>query len=243
MESFLEKIFANKSRLLLLVFMFAAMQAWATTNSSMQVIGLFKNKIVAVIDGQQQVLKIGDTTSEGFTLVEATSDGAVFEHNGKKTKYNLSMQINSSYKTVQPGKFVLKTDKTSQGKEKTSGKVIKIELDQDGQYITTIKINGAALTALVDTGANTISLSSNQAKQLHINYTKGRLIKVNTASGATTGYSIEVDEVTLGDITKTKVAAVVLEGEDPKTTLLGMSFLGRVSMKFDEKTKTLEISE
>lgn len=161
MENTLEKILANKATLSFLVIMFAAMHTWAATNTSMQVIGLFKNKIIAIIDGQQQVLKIGDTTSEGFTLVEATSDGAMFEHNGKRTQYNLSTQINSSYKIVQPEKFVLKTDKTNQSKEKLSRKVIKIELNQEGQYITAIKINGAAIVALVDTGANTISLSSN----------------------------------------------------------------------------------
>ncbi len=245
MKNYLKKVFPNKFSLFILIAILSTTQLWATTKPTMKVIGLFKSKVIAMINGKQQVLKVGDTTSEGFTLIEASSSGAIFEHNGKKVKYNLSSQINSSYKAAKPEDETNKTEQARQvgeSKFKNKKKTVRIELNQAGQYVTTIKINGKAITALVDTGANTISVNSKLAKQLHIVYKQGTVMQVNTASGMASGYAVILDEVSLSGIKVEKIAATVLEGDEPKIALLGMSFLQHVNMKFDEKTKDLEIS-
>jgi aspartyl protease family protein len=220
----------GKIKFICLFLIFVTMQAFANNDSNMQVVGLLKNKAIVLIEGQQKVLKIGDTTAAGFTLIEANSHKAVFEYKGKKIEYTLSTQINSSYKTTQP-------------KEDASSKVIRIPLDKDGKYVTAIKINGKTINALIDTGANTVTLSGAQAKQLKIDYSKGEAAKVNTAGGAAKGFIVVLDEIALGGIKVKNVDATVLDGEEPNTTLLGMSFLSKVTMKFDDKTHVLEISE
>ena len=211
--------------------MFITAQTFANNNPNMQIIGLFKNKAVVLIDGQQKVLKIGDTTATGFTLIEANSNKAVFEYKGKKMEYTLSSQINSSYKINKP-------------KEESSlSKTVHIPLDKEGKYITTIKINGKIINALVDTGANVVSLSGEQATQLKIDYSKGDIVKVSTAGGDAKGYIVVLEQIALEGIKVKDVEATVINGTEPKIVLLGMSFLKKVTMKFDDKTKDLEISE
>lgn len=203
---------------------------WANPIANMQVIGLFKNQAIVVINGQQQKLKVGDTTSTGLTLIAADSSKAIFSYQQQKITYHLSKQINSTYTNNQTTILPAPAEP------------IQIPYNKDGNYLTTLKINGKTVTAIIDTGASAITLNKNQAQQLKLNYRQGKNTIVNTAGGKINGFAIILAEVTLGNITEKAVDAIVLDGEEPYTVLLGMSFLTRVTMKFDETTKNLEIS-
>jgi aspartyl protease family protein len=221
---------SKKLKFICLFLIVITTQIFANDDPNMQVIGLLKNEAIVLIDGQRKVLKIGDTTSTGYTLIEANSHKAIFSYKGKKSTYTLSTQINSTYTTAQP-------------KEETYSKVVRIPLDKDGKYVTTAKINGKPINVLIDTGANTVTLSEKQAKQLKIDYAKEETVTVNTAGGNSKGFLVMLNEITLSGIKVKDVNATILEGEDPKIALLGMTFLSKVSMKFDEKTQILEIGE
>jgi len=103
--------------------------------------------------------------------------------------------------------------------------------DTNGFFHAEGSINGASVTFLVDTGANTIAMNSATAKRAGINYTKGRPGSARTASGYARIYGIKLDTVKVGEIVLRNVEAGVIDGPQPETPLLGMSFLSAFDMK------------
>ena len=100
-------------------------------------------------------------------------------------------------------------------------------------------INGLSVRFLVDTGATSIALSTDEARRLGINYLSGVRAQGSTASGTVPIYRVRLDNVRVGDITLNNVEAAILEGSGLKIALLGMSFLNRTAMKRDGDTLTL----
>ena len=102
-------------------------------------------------------------------------------------------------------------------------------------------IDGYAVNFLVDTGASTIAMNYKQAKRLGIDYlAKGRKNMAETASGIVTAYSVSLDRVSVGGIDLYNVEAMVLEGEQPSSILLGMSFLGQLDMQYEGEALILK---
>ena len=163
----LKLIILPRCWLLLTVIMSAQV---AAENLDIQILGLFKNKIIAVVDGRQKVLQVGDTTAHGFTLIEANSKGAIFERAGKQEKINLSTQISNTYQSSNVGRDPADGGDNANNNKQSAAKIVRIKLDKDGRYLTGIKINGIAADALIDTGANIVSLSSTLAKKLQLDY-------------------------------------------------------------------------
>jgi len=93
---------------------------------------------------------------------------------------------------------------------------------------------------LVDTGASLISLSTDEARRLGINYLAGERGYNRTANGLVQAYRVKVDNVRLGDITLSNVEASVSDGmKGAPYALLGMSFLNRTHMTRDGDKLTL----
>ena len=108
-------------------------------------------------------------------------------------------------------------------------------------FKTTGSINGYTVNFLVDTGASSIALNSNMAKRLGLQYKlKGDPTIVTTASGSVSAYSINLDRVKVGEIMLRNVAAVVIDGSEPSTPLLGMSYLGRLNIVNEGQVMKLE---
>ena len=63
---------------------------------------------------------------------------------------------------------------------------------------------------------------------------------VNTASGTEPAYSVNLDKVKVGEIMLRNVRAVVIEGGNPVTPLLGMSFLERLNIINEGQVMQLE---
>jgi len=98
-------------------------------------------------------------------------------------------------------------------------------------YLTPGSINGFSVDFLVDTGASAIALNAPTAKRLGIDYVKGEVIGVKTASRIEKAYRIMLDQVQVGQIKLHNVSAMVLDGPEPARALLEMSFLGQLDME------------
>ncbi|WP_417499994.1 retropepsin-like aspartic protease family protein [Methylophaga sp.] len=181
-------------------------------NIDIMVVGLFKDKAVVEVDGNQHLLSVGETSPEGLKLLAANSNNATFEINGKKQTFPLGDRISSNY---------------IEAEKKTAVTL----WPSNGMYTATGNINGYTTTLLVDTGASTIAMNSATAARLGIDYLRGQQVGIRTASGKSVGYKVKLDYVQLEQIKLHNVDAVVLDGEEPSVTLLGMSFLGQLDIQ------------
>lgn len=176
------------------------------------VVGLFANQAVVEVNGKQHLLKVGKATPEGVTLISANSSEAVLKINGKQQTFPLGNRISSEF-TPAPEQPAVSL------------------WPNNGMYLTTGTVNGFTVDFLVDTGAFTVALNSATARRLGLDFYRGEQIGLRTASGYDVGYKITLDYVQLDEIKVYNVAAVVIDGPEPATALLGMSFLGQVDMQ------------
>lgn len=95
-----------------------------------------------------------------------------------------------------------------------------------GHYVAEGEINGRHVTFLLDTGATWVALPTGLARELKLK--RGAAITLQTANGAAVGYQTRLDSIRLGPIEMRDVAALVADGMDADTVLLGMNFLKRL---------------
>lgn len=215
------RILFNLKRSLVVLCLLFPLQSLSGAIEKLEVQGLFANKAVLMIDGQMRVLAVGETSPEGVKVVSASSKGAVLEVDGEQKQYTLGNTVSTSF-----------------AKRKTSQE--KIFINSSGMYLTFGSINGRSVQFLVDTGASAIAMNSEQARQLGIRYDKvGIPANVSTASGFAKGYRVRLKTVRVGKITETNVEAFVIEGNHPGPILLGMTFLGRLSIEHSGNAMTL----
>ena len=102
--------------------------------------------------------------------------------------------------------------------------------DPLGQYQATIEIEGQRIAAMVDTGATFLSLSAQDADRLGIHPLPADFrYAVSTANGRAAVAKVQLRSVRLGGIEVRDVVALVSDRGQLSTTLLGMSFLSRLS--------------
>ena len=183
---------------------------------------LFKDKAMVLINKEQRLLKVGEPTELGVTLIESTSKYAILDVNGKQSRYTLGNRV--------------QTDFDQQDKKK-----ILIYRSTNGMFKTTGSINGYTVDFLIDTGASAIAISSNLARRLGIQYKlTGKSTLISTASGTEYAYAVKFDRVKVGEIMLRNVNGIVLDGNEPKLPLLGMSYLGRLNMINEGQVMKLE---
>ncbi len=189
--------------------------AWRAAGAmrDLHVVALFKDRAVVVIDGNRHLLKAGETSPEGITLVSADSAGAVFEYQGR----TLERRLDGRSRAAAPAP--------------TTAQEHHIYRDMRGMYRTVGSINGLTVNFLVDTGASAIALNSRQARRLGIDYlVEGNSTFVTTASDVIRAYKVSLDVVRVGTIEQRNVDALVMEGPQPEEVLLGMSFMGHLDI-------------
>jgi aspartyl protease family protein len=177
------------------------------------VLGLFKGKAIVEIDGRKRSLTAGATSPEGVRLIAANSNEVLIEVNGKRGTYTLGTHIGSTYAPVSPQATV------------------QIWPDATGMYTVEGSINQFPIKFLVDTGASTVAMNKHQAKRLGLDY-KFNSVEgaATTASGIARTYYLTLKRVKVGEIELNEVPAVIVDGDFPLVSLLGMSFLNRVDM-------------
>lgn len=187
-----------------------------------QVVGLFPNAAVLLVDGQRKLVKVGQAGPAGVQVVSADASGALLRVDGVERRYSLSREYSAG--------FVAPTRQT-----------VSIARGSGGHYWATGSINGQMVPFLVDTGATSVAMNADQAQQLNIDFrVAGQPLMVSTASGTARGWKLRLDSVKVGSIEVLGVDAVVLEGSAPAQVLLGMSYLAQVGWREDQGMLVLE---
>ncbi len=187
--------------------------------------GVVGNKALVVIDGgKPRWLATGETSPEGIKLISIGGESAVVELDGKRQ--TLKMGQNERLSGGSPSSAA-------------GNRSVTLTADGQGHFVTTGQINGVTVRLLVDTGASFVSLSSNEAKRLGINYLAGQKAFTSTANGVVPAYRVKLDEVKIGDVTLNNVDGMVHVGDSLPIVLLGMSFLNRMEMKRDGEKMVL----
>ncbi len=187
------------------------------------ILGLFKNKIIANIDGKQRVLSVGKKSPEGVLLISANSKEAILEINGIRDTYTLGAHIGGKFKEIK------------------GGKISTIAPDAQGMYWVNGSINGFQVAFVVDTGATLISMNKHQAKRIGLNYKlEGKESQASTASGVSRIYIMNLEKVKVGDLEVLNVSGAVHDSDFPEVILLGNSFLNKVNMRREGKILQLQ---
>jgi aspartyl protease family protein len=198
------------ARLACTLLLLVALPATAQ-QTTVEVEALLGSTAVLVINGQRQTLKTGQSAS-GVTLLATGPTTATVEMNGQTQTLGLTRRVGTAYQQIEE-------------------KVVTIARDAAMRYQTTAAINGRSALVLVDTGANTVAISSKQAKVLGIDYSSGTPTTVETASGLTAAHAITLQSVVVGEIAVENVPAMIVDGAYPATILLGMSYLRHVKLQ------------
>ena len=126
---------------------------------------------------------------------------------------------------------------------KRHGTIVEIAAQDNGHFNTEADINGRSVEVMIDTGATMVALSYEDAERAGLllrdkDFTQA----VSTANGVARVAPVRLDRVSIGDITVRDVPAAVAERGRLKTSLLGMSFLSRLS-RFDMRAGRLILQE
>ena len=189
---------------------------------TIEVVGLFKDGAILVIDGQQRMLRKGMSSAQGVKVIEASTTSVTLEVNGEQKQMSLSKKIGTRF---------VSGDAKAQ---------VRIGSGRGGHYWTPGRINKRACEFVVDTGATFVSLNSDHAAALGIRYKEGMPVTMRTANGVKRSYKIKLDSVTVGTVTVRGVDAVVSEGGFPEVILLGNAFLNRVEMRVEAGVMVLQ---
>lgn len=128
-------------------------------------------------------------------------------------------------------------------KEASLGSIVEIEAESSGHFNTAADINGRPIEVMIDTGATMVALSYEDAERAGIYLNDSDFTRaVSTANGTARVAPVTLDRVSVGDITVRNVPAAVAEPGRLKTSLLGMSFLSRLS-RFDMRSGRLMLQE
>jgi aspartyl protease family protein len=199
--------------LLLTVALTLTAPAWAT---GVMVMSVAQDRADLLVNGTAvRQLRTGQSSPEGVRLVSANRTTAVVEIEGREHALTIGQ---SNLATV-----VLRADGL-------------------GHFRATAYLNGLPVTVLIDTGASYISMSSEDAQRLSIDYRRGARVPIQTANGRIDAFRVNLASVRVGDITLHNVDAVVSEASAERTGMpvLGMSFLNLVEMQRRGDTLTLQ---
>jgi aspartyl protease family protein len=190
-------------------------------DTQVNIVGLFSNKAVVMINGgKPKTLSVGQT-SEGVKLLAADSKTATLQIEGKTKQLGMGQAASVG------------------GAASNSVQSATLYADSRGHYVSDCQINGATLKFMLDTGATSVALNSGDAKFANIDWRRGEPTLTNTANGVVTSYRVTIATLKIGGITLNQVEGSVLEGGSPSVVLLGMSALNRLDMKRQDIALTL----
>jgi aspartyl protease family protein len=107
---------------------------------------------------------------------------------------------------------------------------ITLTADTRGHFSVETVVNGTPIQMLVDTGASAVTLSERDAHQIGLNLSPSQFArKVSTANGVILVAPVLLQKIAIDEIVVTDVAAVVVPADKLPQSLLGMSFLSKLS--------------
>jgi aspartyl protease family protein len=113
---------------------------------------------------------------------------------------------------------------------KASGGAVSLTSDGRGHYFAPIEINGRVTTMMVDTGASSVALSAEDVRKLGVVVpANAPTAQVSTANGIVSVQRVRLPEVRLDSIVVRDVEATLLPEGVRSVSLLGMTFLNKLS--------------
>ena len=107
---------------------------------------------------------------------------------------------------------------------------VTLRATDNGHFETTAEVNGRDVEVMVDTGATMVALTYEDAERAGIYLSPSDFThSVSTANGIAKVAPIEIGSISIGGITVRNVSGAVAERGNLHKTLLGMTFLGRLS--------------
>lgn len=154
-------------------------------------------------------------------MITADSKEAVLEIGGKRQRVRLSNRIGGHY-------------------QQTKNKIVRVASKRGGHHWVRGQINGRGVEFLVDTGASLVTMNLATAKRLNIDYEKGTPSRIQTANGLVENRVVNLNKVTIGEITHYNIAASVSLDNALTATLLGNSFLSKINLSTDNGILIME---
>ncbi len=107
--------------------------------------------------------------------------------------------------------------------------VVEIPRRINGHYVTRVRVNGAPIEMMVDTGASGIVLTPQDARRAGIDMSRlSYSVPVNTANGQAMVAMVRLQAISIGDIGASNMQAHISRPGALSQSLLGMSFLSRL---------------
>lgn len=116
---------------------------------------------------------------------------------------------------------------------------VHLASSRQGHYMAGGKINGEAVSFLLDTGATQVAIPTQVAQRLGLQ--AGAAITISTANGRATAHRTRLERLQLGDIVLTDVDALIAPGMEGDDILLGMSALKQ--LEFTQRGGTLMLRQ
>jgi len=142
-----------------------------------------------------------------------------------------------------PGEGGARQDDAGEMATARFGSMVEIKAGRGGHFNTEAEINGRPVEVMIDTGATMVALSYEDAERAGLYLNDGDFTAtVSTANGVARVAPVTLDRVSIGDITVRDVPAAVAEPGRLKMSLLGMTFLNKLS-RFDMRSGTLVLQD
>lgn len=200
-------------------------RAQGAKSPQVQLGGVMGSKAMLVVNGQPQMLAVGETRG-GIRLVALQGDVAQVEFGGRMQ----SLRVGASPVAVGSGLG---------GGPGGGAREIVLTAGPGGHFITGGAINGQAVSFMVDTGATTIAISQAEAVRIGLDLRGGERGVGSTANGLVPIVNLILSSVRVGEVEVANVAAAVLPAQMPHV-LLGNSFLTRFNMRRENDVMRLE---
>mgnify|MGYP001233454319 CR=1 FL=1 len=202
----------TKQLTLLIGLIVLAVASLSHAAAPVEVVALFKDRAVIRTSEGRVMLKVGNTSKFGVSLISADPHVAKVRYKGEVYELGLSTRVSGGF-------------------EEPETQSVRMNEDALGQYRMRGSIDGTFVNFLVDTGASVVAMSERHARMVNLDYRRAQKGTVQTAQGVARAYFLRLSEVTLGSITVNGVQATVIEGGYPTDVLLGMSFLNKLNMQ------------
>ncbi|WP_027015325.1 retropepsin-like aspartic protease family protein [Comamonas composti] len=200
-------------RSLLLGVLSAVIMAQAMAQS-VSLGGIMGSKALLVINGAAPRAVSVNESLQGVRVLKVGPDSAEIEAGGQR-------------QTLYLGQAPMSIGRMSAGTPLARRLVLKA--DGRGHFVEQGRINGKAMTYIVDTGASAITIGRSDAERMGLSYQQGRSIVMRTANGETQGWHMRLASVRIGDLEVSDVDAVIAPQSIPYV-LLGNSFLAHFQM-------------
>ena len=184
--------------------------------------GVMGGKALLVIDGQTQMLAVGES-ARGVRLVQVSGDEARVEVKGSIS----SLRVGAAPVTV-----------GGAPRNSGSGQIV-LSAGPGGHFIAGGSINGRSVNFMVDTGATLVAIGAADAQRLGLDLSNARPAVMSTANGNIVAQLVTLNSVRLGEVEVFNVNAVVTPAAMPYV-LLGNSFLSRFQMRRENDVMRLE---